>query len=117
MKILSMEELLSAIKEGDVEYGHSLDIPERLLAEFAEVVSKVRESTDLAAQLAANYAYIQALMPVVQAKLRKCEGVTEDTPVQVDLELGVYKLGTKKARGPTPPEWVEDVLKDNTPLQ
>ena len=114
MQILSMSELLAQLKQDEIEYGQPLDIPSPLIAEFAEVASKVRESTHLAAKLAANYAYIQALMPVVQAKIRKSEGVTEDTPVQVDLELNEYKLGTKKVQAPKPPDWVDDVLKDES---
>lgn len=111
MQILSMSDLLSEMRRGEIEYGPLTLIPDALLAEYEGLVSTAREASELVAQMAAAHAYMQALLPTLQAKIRLHHKLPDDAPIHVDLELGTFQLGTKKA--PAPPSWAEEVLKSN----
>jgi len=118
MQILSMSDLLSELRQGEIEYGPQTMILPELLEEYEALVSTAREATELVAQMAAAHAYMQAVLPVLQAKIRLQYSLPADTPLHIDLELGTFQIGTKKVQGPKVPDWAEEALKSaDTPLQ
>jgi hypothetical protein len=114
MQILSMSQLLSEMRNNELEYGPLTPILHELLAEYSELVSTAKNASELVAQMAAAHAYMQALLPTLEAKIKLQHGLPDDAHIRVDLELGTFQVGTKKA--PEPPSWAEEVLK-STELQ